>query len=284
MELIAAIGDWIQQQEPVFRLGVFVGLLGVLMLAELVVPRRESVYRRRRWLPNFLMLATDALVLRLAFPLLAVDVALLAQREGWGLFNNVPVAAWAAFVASLLLLDCLIYAQHVVMHKVPLLWRLHRVHHSDLEFDVSTAVRFHPVEIALSMGIKMIAVLALGAPAVAVIVFEVLLNATAMFNHANLRLPARLDRLLRLVVVTPDMHRVHHSWYPQETDSNFGFNLPWWDRLFGTYRDQPRDGHAAMTIGLEYFRDRADQAFRLLLIQPLRRVRNNGVHDLEETP
>jgi sterol desaturase/sphingolipid hydroxylase (fatty acid hydroxylase superfamily) len=178
------------------------------------------------------------------------------------------VPFWAAFIASLLLLDLSIYAQHVVFHKVPILWRLHRMHHTDLDFDVTTALRFHPLEIVLSMLVKLAVVGLLGAPAVAVLVFEVLLNATAMFIHGNVGLPPRFDRALRRLVVTPDMHRVHHSIRREETDSNFGFNLSWWDRLFGTYRDQPRDGHAGMTIGLEYFRDWRATRLDGLLMQP----------------
>jgi sterol desaturase/sphingolipid hydroxylase (fatty acid hydroxylase superfamily) len=177
---------------------------------------------------------------------------------------------WLAVVACVLALDLLIYGQHVAFHKVAPLWRLHRMHHADLDIDVTTGARFHPVEILLSLGIKLIAVLALGAPPLSVLLFEVLLNATSMFNHANLALPGWLDRMLRWVLVTPDMHRVHHSWHRDETDSNFGFSLSWWDRVFGTYRDQPRDGHQGMTIGLADFRDPADLRLDRMLLQPLR--------------
>lgn len=276
MNDIPEMARWLQANEPGVRLAVFLGLFVLLAAAEMLRPKRRTVRRRRRWLPNLAMLAADALVLRLAFPLLAVGAALWAEAAGLGLLNQIELPYWLGFVGTLLFLDLAIYAQHVAMHKVSLLWRMHRVHHSDLEFDVSTAVRFHPLEIAFSMLIKMALVVAIGAPAAAVVVFEVLLNATAMFNHANIRLPATLDRWLRLIVVTPDMHRVHHSWHREETDSNYGFNLPWWDRLFRTYRPQPRDGHADMTIGLHQFREAGDQRFRLLLIQPLRPVRNNG--------
>jgi len=284
MTSYADIAALVRDNEPVIRLAVFAGLLALLVSAEWLAPRRSTVFRRGRWVPNFLVLVTDTLALRLAFPLLAVDAALLAQDAGWGVLNALDVAPWAALVVSLLALDCLIYAQHVLMHKVPVLWRLHRVHHTDVEFDVSTAVRFHPAEIALSMGLKMAAVMLLGAPPLAVIVFEVLLNATAMFNHANFSLPLWLDRVLRQAVVTPDMHRVHHSVHHDETDSNYGFNLPWWDRLFGTYTDQPRDGHSAMQIGLPYLRAPRDQRFRVLLIQPLRRIGNNGTPATERSP
>jgi sterol desaturase/sphingolipid hydroxylase (fatty acid hydroxylase superfamily) len=182
-------------------------------------------------------------------------MALFAQAQGWGLFNTYAVPAWAAIAASIVALDLAIYLQHVLFHAVPALWRLHRVHHADLDFDVTTGARFHPLEIVLSMLIKFAAIAVLGAPAVAVLVFEVLLNALAMFNHANVRIPAPIDRALRVVLVTPDMHRVHHSIEGDETDSNFGFNLSLWDRLFGTYRAGPRAGHEAMTIGIREFRD-----------------------------
>lgn len=269
------LNDWLIQNEPVLRLVVFLGIFALMALLELGLPRRRSVRRRRRWWPNLAMLAADALVLRLVFPVVAVGAALAAAEAGFGLFNAVTAPYPVAFVASMLLLDLVIYGQHVVMHKVPVLWRMHRVHHSDLEFDVTTGVRFHPAEIVLSMGIKVAAVALLGAPVAAVIAFEVLLNATSLFNHTNLDLPAPLDRRLRLLLVTPDMHRVHHSVHRDETDSNFGFNVPWWDRLFGTYRPQPRDGHTAMRIGMGAFTRPVDQTLRLLLIQPLRAIRNN---------
>jgi sterol desaturase/sphingolipid hydroxylase (fatty acid hydroxylase superfamily) len=204
------------------------------------------------------------------FPLAAVGMAFLAQAHGWGLFNLVPLPAWLAIPAAVLLLDLTIYGQHVVFHAVPVLWRLHRMHHADLEFDVTTGLRFHPAEILLSMMIKLTAVAVLGAPPLAVLVVEVLLNVTSMFNHGNVHLPLALDRMLRFVVVTPDMHRVHHSIDRRETDSNFGFNLPWWDRLFGTYRPQPAAGHALMTIGIDRFRDPRELWIDRMLWQPLR--------------
>jgi sterol desaturase/sphingolipid hydroxylase (fatty acid hydroxylase superfamily) len=194
----------------------------------------------------------------------------LLKTKGWGLFNLVHLPVWAAILAAALLLDLTIYGQHVTFHAVPWLWRLHRMHHADLEFDVTTGLRFHPGEIVLSMLVKLAAVLVLGAPPMAVLVFEVLLNATSMFNHGNVRLPSRFDRALRLVMVTPEMHRVHHSIDRRETDSNFGFNLPWWDRLFGTYQDQPGAGHERMTLGLEQFRDPAELRIDRMLLQPLR--------------
>ena len=255
--------------ESAIRLGCFLGILLAMMGWEWRLPRRApSLPRARRWPANLGIVAVDSAVLRLAFPVLAVGAAQLAETRGWGLFHWLNAPFWPAFVASMLLLDLTIYAQHVAFHKIPLLWRLHRMHHTDLDFDVTTALRFHPLEIVLSMLIKWAVVVLPGAPPVAVLVFEVVLNATAMFNHGNVRLPPRLDRALRWLVVTPDMHRVHHSIRREETDSNFGFNLPWWDRLFGTYRDQPRDGHSGMTIGLEYFRDWRATRLEGLLLQP----------------
>ncbi len=263
--------------ESTIRLGCFFVVLLAMMLWEWRQPRRPlSLPRTRRWPANFGIIVVDSLVVRLVFPVLAVGVAGLAEARRWGLFHGLDVPFGLAFVASLLLLDLAIYTQHVVFHKISLLWRLHRMHHSDLDFDVTTALRFHPLEIALSMLIKLTVVVLLGAPPVAVMLFEVILNATAMFNHGNVGLPLGLDRILRWVVVTPDMHRVHHSIRPEETDSNFGFNLPWWDRLFDTYRAQPRDGHAGMTIGLESFRDRRATGLLDLLLQPFLNERSTS--------
>jgi sterol desaturase/sphingolipid hydroxylase (fatty acid hydroxylase superfamily) len=257
--------------EPAIRLAFFFGVLAALMVAEGALPRRRrEIPRLIRWTGNLGIVAVDTLLLRLVFPVVAVGFAAICEQRGWGLLNAIAVPGWLAFVVSLLVLDLAIYLQHVMFHAVPALWRLHRMHHADLEFDVTTGLRFHPVEILLSMGIKIAVVAALGPPAVAVLVFEVLLNATSMFNHSNLRLPLGLDRVLRWLVVTPDMHRVHHSIYPNETNSNFGFNVPWWDRLLGTYTPQPRDGHEAMTIGIEQFRTRGDLRLDRMLIQPLR--------------
>jgi sterol desaturase/sphingolipid hydroxylase (fatty acid hydroxylase superfamily) len=242
--------------EPVIRLGCFVGVLLLMALWEFLAPRRRlTVARPVRWASNLGLVALDALAVRFLVPLGAGGLALLAAERGWGVLNNVALPAWLAVALSVMALDLAIYLQHVLFHAVPLLWRLHMVHHADLDFDATTGVRFHPVEILLSLGIKLGAVVLLGAPALAVLLFEVLLNATSVFNHGNVQLPRWLDRALRLVVVTPEMHRVHHSGVPRETNSNFGFNLPWWDWLFGTYRAQPAQGHEGMTIGLEQFRD-----------------------------
>jgi sterol desaturase/sphingolipid hydroxylase (fatty acid hydroxylase superfamily) len=241
----------ILQYEPAIRMAAFLGVLGLVALAEIIAPRRAlSVSKLRRWASNLGIVFLNSALVRLIFPVAATGFAAFAAARGWGLFNHLVLPYWAGFVASIVLLDLAIYFQHVLFHAVPALWRLHRMHHADLDFDVTTGARFHPLEILLSMVIKFGAIAALGAPAAAVIVFEVLLNATAMFNHANLRLPLELDHVLRLVVVTPDMHRVHHSVEECEANSNFGFNLPIWDRLFGTYRAQPAAGHERMTIGL----------------------------------
>ena len=257
--------------EPAVRLGAFVGILALMALWELAAPRRaQEIARLRRWPGNLGVVVLDALAVRLIFPTAAVGVALLAEARSWGLFHALDIPGWLAIVTSVVLLDLAIYLQHVLFHAVPALWRLHRMHHADLEFDVTTGVRFHPLEIVLSMAIKIAVVAALGMPAVAVLVFEVLLNATSMFNHGNVRLSPVLDRALRWVVVTPEMHRVHHSVVPQEANSNFGFNLPWWDRLFGTYRVAPAAGHEGMTIGIEQFRDPRELRLDRMLIQPFR--------------
>lgn len=256
--------------ETAVRLSCFAIVLAGMMAWEAWSPRREglSARRGRRWSANFGLIALDAILLRLFFPLAAVGAAAFAAGRGWGLFNVVAVPPWLAIAASIIALDLAIYAQHVVFHKIPLLWRLHRVHHSDVDLDVTTGLRFHPIEIVLSMAFKAGLVIALGAPVLAVIAFEVVLNATSMFNHANIDLPRGLDRILRRLIVTPDMHRVHHSVYRDETDSNFGFNLSVWDHLFATYRAQPRDGHLRMRIGLDEFRERGERALHRLLIQP----------------
>jgi sterol desaturase/sphingolipid hydroxylase (fatty acid hydroxylase superfamily) len=257
--------------EPQLRIIVFLGVLVAMALWELVAPqRRREIPRVIRWTNNLGLVVIDTIVLRLSFPILAVGLAVIAKDRGWGMFNVIGVPEWGAVVTSIVILDLVIYLQHVMFHAVPALWRLHRLHHADLEFDVTTGLRFHPVEILLSMGIKLAVIMALGPPAVAVLIFEVLLNATAMFNHSNVRLPTLVDRILRLIVVTPDMHRVHHSILPDETNSNFGFNLPWWDRLLGTYKAQPKAGHEEMTIGIEQFRSTRDLWLDRMLVQPVK--------------
>ncbi len=238
------------------RLGFFLGVFAMIALWEIAAPRRASALGRAlRWTANLGLVVLNTILLRLLFPAAAVGMALFAQARGWGVFNAVDVPYWLAVVVCVIALDFFIWLQHVMFHAIPALWRLHRVHHADLEFDVTTGLRFHPLEILLSMLIKFAVIALLGPPVFAVIAFEVLLNATSMFNHGNLRLPAAFDRVLRLLVVTPDMHRVHHSVEEDETNSNFGFNLPWWDRLFGTYQAQPRAGHEGMTIGIATFRE-----------------------------
>ena len=257
--------------EPYIRLATFGGVFIVMAVWEFTAPRRkQAIGRGWRWPSNLGVVAANTLLVRILFPTTAVGLALLAQTRGFGLFNVIAVPAWIGVAASVVILDLAIYLQHVLFHAVPALWRLHRMHHADLEFDVSTGLRFHPIEILLSMLIKFAVVAALGAPALSVLIFEVLLNATSMFNHANVRIPLGIDRVLRWLVVTPDMHRVHHSILARETNSNFGFNLPWWDRLFGTYRPQPAAGHEAMTIGIEQFRDPRELWLDRMLAQPFR--------------
>jgi len=259
-------------QESLIRLGLFLFVFTILTLWELVYPRRPLNYSKsHRWFSNLSLSLLSQLALRLCFPVLAVGFALVAQQRGWGLFNVTDTPALAAAVICFVLLDLAIYIQHRVFHRIEWLWRLHRVHHTDLDFDVTTAVRFHPVEIVLSMAIKIALLVLLGAPPVAVLAFELALNLTALFNHSNISLPVKLDRLLRLVVVTPDMHRVHHSVIATETDSNFGFNLPWWDYVLNTYCAQPMEGHGGMTIGLSEYRKESDLALPGLLMQPFRR-------------
>ncbi len=242
--------------EPAIRLSFFLGIFAVVGLWEVLAPRRAlTVSKALRWASNLGLVVLNTVVLRLIFPLAAVGVAAFCAENGWGVLNHFDVPFWVAVPLAVVAMDFVIWLQHVMVHAVPALWRLHRVHHADLDYDLTTGARFHPLEIILSMLIKFATIVVLGPPIVAVVIFEVLLNATAMFNHGNIRLPAALDRVLRWVVVTPDMHRVHHSIEDDETNSNFGFNLTWWDRLFGTYRDQPRAGHLGMTIGIRDFRN-----------------------------
>ena len=245
--------------EPTVRLTAFAVVLAVMVLWEVLAPRRSRpLARRRRWPANLGIVVLNSIIVRLLFPAAAVGVALTAETQGWGLLHRYDVPSWVAVVAGIVVLDLAIYLQHVMFHAVPALWRLHRMHHADLDIDVTTGARFHPVEIVISMLIKFAVIAALGVPPVAVVLFEVLLNATSMFNHSNVRIAPALEPALRWLVVTPDMHRVHHSIERDETNSNFGFNLSLWDRLFGTYRAQPRAGHQAMTIGIPDFRNAAE--------------------------
>jgi sterol desaturase/sphingolipid hydroxylase (fatty acid hydroxylase superfamily) len=257
--------------EPYIRLAAFGGVFAVMAIWEFIGPRRkQAIGRGWRWPNNLSVVVVDTLLVRILFPTTAVGLALITEARGFGLFNVVALPAWVGVVASVVVLDFAIYLQHVLFHAVPALWRLHRMHHADLEFDVTTGLRFHPIEILLSMVIKLTVVTAIGAPALAVLIFEVLLNATSMFNHSNVRIHLGLDSVLRWFVVTPDMHRVHHSILSRETNSNFGFNLPWWDRLFGTYRAQPTAGHDGMTIGIEQFREPRELGLDRMLLQPFR--------------
>jgi sterol desaturase/sphingolipid hydroxylase (fatty acid hydroxylase superfamily) len=262
---------------PTIRFAAFLGVLGVLgvlatmALWEVTAPRRRrDIPRVIRWTNNIALVVLDTVILRMMFPILAVGLAVMSEERGWGFFNNIDVPAWVSIVVSMVMLDLAIYLQHVMFHAVPGLWRLHRMHHANLDFDATTGLRFHPVEILISMGIKLAVVAALGPPAFAVLLFELILNATALFNHANIDLSRPVDRVLRLFVVTPDMHRVHHSVDPRETNSNYGFNLPWWDRLLGTYVAQHAKGHEKMDIGIEQFHTRRDPWLDRKLIQPLR--------------
>lgn len=251
-----SLSEFVMQYEVAIRLGFFFGILAVMAIWEIVAPRRAlTVSKAVRWTNNLGLVFLNTILLRLIFPAAAVGVAAFAAENNWGLLNYFELPFFAAVVLSVIALDFVIYLQHVLVHAVPTLWRLHRVHHADLDYDVTTGARFHPIEIILSMLIKFATIVVLGPPVVAVVIFEVILNAMAMFNHGNVRLPLGLDRVLRLIVVTPDMHRVHHSVEDNEANSNFGFNLSLWDRLFGTYIAQPRDGHEGMTIGIHGYRD-----------------------------
>ena len=265
------MADGILASEPALRLGAFAGVLLIMLGWETLFPRRErSVSRWLRWPNNFALTALNTGLLRVLFPVTAIGLAVELSDRGWGLLNLVELPYWLSVVVAVMLLDLAIYVQHVVFHAVPWLWRLHRMHHTDLDLDVTSGTRFHPLEMILSMLIKFGVLFVLGPPAVAVLIFEIVLNAMAMFNHANARLPQTLDRVLRWLVVTPDMHRVHHSVIAVETNSNFGFNLSCWDRLFRTYRPQPAAGHTNMTIGLPVFRSPRELWLDRLLVQPLR--------------
>lgn len=255
--------DQFAQIEPYLRGGFFVGLLSVCLLAEWLLPRRrKSLQTAGRWVTNFGMTFISNFVVRLMEPVTAMLAAAYAIEKGWGLLNLIELPAWLAFIVAIILLDLAIYAQHVATHKIPLLWRLHKVHHSDRDIDTTTALRFHPLEIVVSMLYKVAVILLLGPAVLAVLIFEILLNGCAMFNHSNLKLPLGFDRVLRLFIVTPDMHRVHHSVRPHETNSNYGFSLSIWDRIFKTYIAQPQDGHIDMTIGLnEYQSERPARLF-----------------------
>ncbi|RUO23245.1 fatty acid hydroxylase [Aliidiomarina iranensis] len=253
------------------RLSAFLGLLALFLSWEGIAPKRSRERARRsRWLSNGGIIIIDSIALRLVFPTAAIGVALWAAEAQFGLLYLAPnLPVWLHVILAILVLDFAIWLQHLTFHHVPFLWRLHRMHHSDVDVDVTTAVRFHPAEMILSMLIKMAVVVLIGAPAAAVLLFEVILNGTSMFNHSNIKVPRKAEKVLRWFLVTPDMHRVHHSWHKRETNSNFGFNLPWWDKLFGTYRAQPEDGHENMVLGLHEFREAKGNSLHRLLLQPL---------------
>jgi sterol desaturase/sphingolipid hydroxylase (fatty acid hydroxylase superfamily) len=248
--------EFILTNEVTIRLSFFFGVFAIMAIWEVVAPRRSlTVSKTIRWVNNLGLVFFNSLVLRILFPAAAVGVAVFAQTHGWGLLNYYQLPVLLAIVMAVVAMDFIIYLQHIMVHAVPLLWRIHRVHHADLDYDVTTGARFHTIEIILSMLIKFATIIVLGAPVVAVVIFEVVLNALAMFNHSNVGLPKALDAFLRWFIVTPDMHRIHHSVEDDETNSNFGFNLTWWDRLFGTYREQPRGGQLGFTIGIHKYRD-----------------------------
>ena len=261
--------EWIISNEPVIRLGSFAGIFGLMAIWEILASRRElTTGKGRRWLGNLSLVVLDTLVVRLLFPTAALGMAAMVKDLGWGVLNVVSVPYWSAVLISIVVLDLAIYFQHVMFHALPALWRLHMVHHADLDLDVTSGSRFHPIEIVLSMFIKLGVISVLGPPLLGVLIFEVVLNALAMFNHANARIPLPLDRVLRWIIVTPDMHRVHHSVEKPEHNSNFGFNLSCWDRVLGTYKDQPAKGHEGMIIGLKSFRERSWQSLPRLLSMP----------------
>lgn len=267
------------ENEALIRLGFFFGVLIVMGIWELLQPRRVlTMSKLTRWLSNLGIVVIDTVVLRLIFPVLAIGVALTGQENNWGLLNNIQFPYWLSVGLGVLALDFVIYLQHVMVHVLPALWKFHMMHHADLDIDVTTGLRFHPVEIIVSMIIKLSAVAAIGPSVLSVLIFEVTLNATAMFNHSNVKMPFNVDRVLRHFVVTPDMHRVHHSVVIRETNSNFGFNFPWWDRFFGTYRDQPSAGHEGMTIGLSHFRDPKKNNLLAMLMLPF--VGDTGAYSI----
>lgn len=257
--------------EVILRIGAFVSVFAVMAVLEIYMPRRPLTRSKaKRWLTNIGIVMLNTALLRITFPLLAVGIAWMAQMRGWGLFNLTDEPVWLEFILAIIALDLAIYLQHVAAHKIPILWRLHQVHHADPDIDLTTGARFHPIEIVVSMIYKMLVVIALGASPWAVIVFEVILNALAMFNHANFALPVKIDAIVRRMFVTPDFHRVHHSTIRHETDSNYGFNLSIWDRAFGTYIPQPEKGHDNMDIGLKAYRDDAPTTLLWCLKQPFR--------------
>lgn len=269
------MSEWLIANGNTLRASAFIALLILLAMSEHYKPKRPlTVSKRQRWGNNLAIVLINNLVLKLFVPFLAIDAAIFAEQQQWGLSSIMGFAGTISniltILVSIMLLDAAIYFQHRIFHRIPLLWRLHRMHHSDLDIDVTTAIRFHPIEIVLSMLIKIAVIIALGVPVVAVVLFEMLLNLTAMFNHSNIKLPTKIDHYIRYILVTPDMHRVHHSTNGRETNHNFGFCLPWWDRLFTSYQAQPKLGHQSMQIGLPYFRDTRECKVQHMLTQPFR--------------
>ena len=278
------MSSWMLHNGIFIRVGVFLAVFGLMATWELLAARRERVVNRgERWISNIGLIVLDTVVVRLLFRTAAVGMALTAEQLGWGLFNAVPLPYPLTVLLAVVLLDLTIYLQHVMFHALPTLWRFHMVHHADIDLDVTTGIRFHPIEMVLSMLIKMSTVALLGAPAVAVLLFEVLLVGLSMFNHANVHVPIAVEPVLRWFIVTPDMHRVHHSIEHRELNSNFGFNLSWWDRLFGTYVDQPRKGHLAMTLGLENFREARWRSLWHMFLMPLANLDPVTADDPEAT-
>lgn len=266
------MSEFLQEFEPQVRLAAFFGIFISMAVLEFLIPRWSRRHSRtRRWTTNGAIVLLDSVVVRLIFPAAAVGAAAYAESQGWGVFRLAGFDPLLAGILAFIILDFAVWLEHVVSHKWPILWRIHKVHHADPDLDTTTGLRFHPIEIVISMIWKAAIVLALGAPVVAVLLFEIVLNGAAMFNHGNIRLPKRLDAVLRLAIVTPDMHHIHHSVYQPETDSNYGFNLSLWDRIFGCYVDQPRGGHDGMITGLEEHQDEGPTQILWSLILPFRR-------------
>ena len=268
------MSDFVLNHEASLRMGVFISILLLMMGAEALFPRKNrALGRTHRWVSNLLIVIIDSIFVRLLFPIVAVGVAALSVKNGWGLLNMTPLPDWLEIVVALILLDMAIYWQHVAFHRIPFFWSFHKVHHVDRDIDVTTGLRFHPIEIVFSLAYKLAVVLVLGAPVLAVILFEIILNGCAMFNHSNVKLPLSVDRVLRRFIVTPDMHRVHHSIHMHETNSNYGFSLSLWDRIFKSYIDQPKAGHDDMVIGLEEHQTKAPASLSWSLLLPIKSIR-----------
>ena len=268
------MSDFVLNHEASLRMGVFISILLLMMGVEALFPRKNrALGRTHRWVSNLLIVIIDSIFVRFLFPIVAVGVAALSVKNGWGLLNMTPLPDWLEIVVALILLDMAIYWQHVAFHRIPFFWSFHKVHHVDRDIDVTTGLRFHPIEIVFSLAYKLAVVLVLGAPVLAVILFEIILNGCAMFNHSNVKLPLSVDRVLRRFIVTPDMHRVHHSIHMRETNSNYGFSLSLWDRIFKSYIDQPKAGHDDMVIGLEEHQTKAPASLSWSLLLPIKSIR-----------